>query len=77
MRFRYFKRYYLDFDYDWEKLRFLLSVLCRCFAGEDGAFRVPRRSDARAGGGLRRVPAEPAAGTTPGKNVEETDRIVL
>jgi hypothetical protein len=30
MRFRHFKRYYLALDYDWEKLRFLLSVLMRC-----------------------------------------------
>jgi hypothetical protein len=30
MRFRHFKRYYLELDYDWEKLRFLLSVLRRC-----------------------------------------------
>jgi hypothetical protein len=30
MRFRHFKRYYLELDYDWEKLRFLLSVLHRC-----------------------------------------------
>ena len=30
MRFRRFKRYYLELDYDWEKLRFLLSVLQRC-----------------------------------------------
>jgi hypothetical protein len=30
MRFRHFKRYYLELDYDWEKLQFLLSVLHRC-----------------------------------------------
>ena len=30
MRFRHFKRYYLELDYDWEKLRYLLSVLDRC-----------------------------------------------
>lgn len=30
MRFRHFKRCYLELDYDWEKLRFLLSVLQRC-----------------------------------------------
>ena len=30
MRFRHFKRYYIELDYDWEKLRFLLSVLRRC-----------------------------------------------
>ena len=30
MRFRYFKRYYLELDYDWEKLRYLLSVYRRC-----------------------------------------------
>ena len=77
MRFGHFKRYYLELDYDWEKLRFLPSVLRGCFAGEVGAFCVPRRSDARAGGELRRVPPEPAAGITPGKNIQETDRIVL
>jgi hypothetical protein len=43
MRFRHFKRYYLELDYDWEKLRFLLSVLRRCFAGEGGAFRMTTR----------------------------------
>jgi hypothetical protein len=30
MRFRHFKRYYLELDYDWAKLRYLLSVLRRC-----------------------------------------------
>ena len=30
MRFRHFKRYYLEVDYDWEKLRYLLSVYRRC-----------------------------------------------
>lgn len=30
MRFRHFKRYYLELDYDWQKLRYLLSVLRRC-----------------------------------------------
>ncbi|MBN1835288.1 MAG: hypothetical protein JW820_05520 [Spirochaetales bacterium] len=30
MRFRHFKRYYLELDYDWEKLRYLLSVYHRC-----------------------------------------------
>jgi hypothetical protein len=30
MRFRHFKSYYLELDYDWEKLRYLLSVLRRC-----------------------------------------------
>jgi len=30
MRFRHFKRYYLELDYDWEKLAFLLSVFRRC-----------------------------------------------
>jgi len=30
MRFRHFKRYYLELDYDWTKLRYLLSVLRRC-----------------------------------------------
>jgi hypothetical protein len=30
MRFRHFKRYYLELDYDWSKLRYLLSVLKRC-----------------------------------------------
>jgi hypothetical protein len=30
MRFRHFKRYYLELDYDWPKLRYLLSVLRRC-----------------------------------------------
>lgn len=30
MRFRHFKRYYLELDYDWEKLRYLLSVYRRC-----------------------------------------------
>jgi len=30
MRFRHFKRYYLELDYDWEKLLYLLSVLRRC-----------------------------------------------
>ena len=29
MRFRHFKRYYLELDYDWEKLQYLLSVLHR------------------------------------------------
>jgi hypothetical protein len=27
MRFRHFKRYYLEFDYDWDKLRFLRRKL--------------------------------------------------
>lgn len=31
MRFRHFKRYYLELDDDWSKLRYLLSVLKRCF----------------------------------------------
>jgi hypothetical protein len=42
MRFRHFKRYYLELDYDWEKLRFLLSVLHRCLPlvrAELSAFR--------------------------------------
>ena len=42
MRFRHFKRYYLELDYDWEKLRFLLSVLNRCLPlvrAELAAFR--------------------------------------
>jgi hypothetical protein len=42
MRFRHFKRYYLELDYDWEKLRFLLSVLRRCLPlarAEISAFR--------------------------------------
>lgn len=30
MRFRHFKRYYLELDNDWEKLRYLLSVYRRC-----------------------------------------------
>lgn len=30
MRFRHFKRYYPELDYDWEKLRCLLSVYRRC-----------------------------------------------
>ena len=30
MRFRHFKRYYLDLDYDWEKLKYLVSVYRRC-----------------------------------------------
>jgi hypothetical protein len=30
MRFRHFKRYYLELDYDWEKLQYLLSVRRRC-----------------------------------------------
>jgi hypothetical protein len=30
MRFRHFKRYYLELDYDWSKLRYLLSVQSRC-----------------------------------------------
>jgi hypothetical protein len=30
MRFRHFKRYYPELDYDWEKLRYLLSVYRRC-----------------------------------------------
>jgi hypothetical protein len=43
MRFRHFKRYYLELDYDWEKLRFLLSVLHRCLPlarAELSAFRA-------------------------------------
>jgi hypothetical protein len=42
MRFRHFKRYYLELDYDWEKLRFLLSVYRRCLPlvrAELSAFR--------------------------------------
>jgi hypothetical protein len=42
MRFRHFKRYYLEVDYDWEKLRFLLSVYRRCLPlvrVEPAAFR--------------------------------------
>jgi hypothetical protein len=42
MRFRHFKRYYLELDYDWEKLQFLLSVLNRCLPlvrAELSAFR--------------------------------------
>jgi hypothetical protein len=42
MRFRHFKRSYLELDYDWEKLRFLLSVLRRCLPpvkAELSAFR--------------------------------------
>lgn len=27
MRFRHFKRYYLEFDYDWDKLQFLMRKL--------------------------------------------------
>ena len=27
MRFRHFKRYYLEFDYDWDKLEFLQRKL--------------------------------------------------
>ena len=30
MRFRHFKRYYLELDYDWEKLKYLVSVYRRC-----------------------------------------------
>lgn len=30
MRFRHFKRYYLELEYDWEKLLYLLSVRRRC-----------------------------------------------
>jgi hypothetical protein len=30
MRFRHFKRYYLELDFDWSKLRYLLSVQRRC-----------------------------------------------
>ena len=43
MRFRHFKRYYLELDYDWAKLRYLLSVLRRCLPlvrGELSAFRA-------------------------------------
>ena len=43
MRFRHFKRYYLELDFDWEKLRFLLSVLHRCLPlirAELSAFRA-------------------------------------
>jgi hypothetical protein len=43
MRFRHFKRYYLELDYDWEKLRFLLSVRRRCLPlvrAELSAFRA-------------------------------------
>jgi len=43
MRFHHFKRYYLELDYDWEKLRFLLSVLRRCLPlvrAELSAFRA-------------------------------------
>jgi hypothetical protein len=43
MRFRHFKHYYLELDYDWEKLRFLLSVLRRCLPlvrAELSAFRA-------------------------------------
>ncbi len=43
MRFRDFKRYYLELDYDWEKLQFLLSVLHRCLPlvrAELSAFRA-------------------------------------
>ena len=43
MRFRHFKCYYLELDYDWEKLRFLLSVLRRCLPlvkAELSAFRI-------------------------------------
>jgi hypothetical protein len=46
MRFRHFKRYYLELDYDWEKLRFLLSVLHRCLPlvrAELSAFRAEVR----------------------------------
>lgn len=42
MRFRHFKRYYLELDYDWEKLRYLLSVRRRCLPlvrAELAAFR--------------------------------------
>jgi len=42
MRFRHFKRYYLELDYDWEKLRYLLSVYRRALPlvrAELGAFR--------------------------------------
>jgi hypothetical protein len=42
MRFRHFKRYYLELDYDWPKLRYLLSVLRRCLPlarAELAAFR--------------------------------------
>jgi hypothetical protein len=42
MRFRHFKRYYLELDYDWSKLRYLLSVLKRCLPlarAELAAFR--------------------------------------
>lgn len=42
MRFRHFKRYYLELDYDWEKLRYLLSVYRRCLPlvrAELSAFR--------------------------------------
>lgn len=30
MRFRHFKRYYLELDYDWSKLQYLMAVLKRC-----------------------------------------------
>ncbi len=43
MRFRHFKRYYLELDYDWEKLQYLLSVLHRALPltrTELSAFRV-------------------------------------
>lgn len=30
MRFRHFKRYYLEFDYDWDKLQFLEKKLNGC-----------------------------------------------
>jgi hypothetical protein len=43
MRFRHFKRYYLELDYDWEKLSYLISVMRRCLPlvrTELGAFRA-------------------------------------
>jgi hypothetical protein len=42
MRFRHFKRCYLELDYDWAKLRYLLSVLDRALPlvrAELAAFR--------------------------------------
>lgn len=42
MRFRHFKRYYLELDFDWPRLRYLLSVRGRCLPlvrSELAAFR--------------------------------------
>lgn len=53
MRFRHFKRYYLEFDYDWDRLQFLqrkLAIARQQVRADLDAFEAALRSAQRASG---------------------------